>query len=82
MSAWAVKPLALPVVPEHPVIVGTTGTGVHGFASHGKACDRLGPFPVPAGVLVGRDRDSPATPLPADGDAFWFRGLTLGQPQL
>jgi hypothetical protein len=36
MSAWAVKPLALPVVLEHPVIVGTTGMGVHGFAPLGR----------------------------------------------
>jgi hypothetical protein len=82
MSAWAVKPLALPVVPEHPVIIGTTGTGVQGPAPPGKACDRLGPLPVPAGISVSGDRDSPAAPLAADGDAFWFRGLTLGQPQL
>jgi hypothetical protein len=82
MSTRAVKPLALPVVPEHPVIVGTTGTGVHGFAPPAEACDRLGPLLVPVGVLVGRDQDSPAAPLSADGDAFWFRGLALGQPQL
>jgi hypothetical protein len=39
-----------------------------------------GSYPAPAAVLVGGDRDSSAAPLPADGDALWFRGLTLGQP--
>ena len=82
MSAWAVTLLALPVVPGHPVNVGTTGTGVRGLAPRREACDCPGPLPVPAAFLVGRDQDSPAAPLPADGDALWFRGLALGQPQL
>jgi hypothetical protein len=82
MSAWAVKPLARPVVPEHAVISGTTGTGVQGLAPPGDASDGLGPLLVPTGMFVGRDQDSPAAPLAADGDAFCFRGLTLGQPQL
>ena len=47
---------------------------------HRKACGRRTPLTVLAGSLVGGDRDSPTAPLPADGDAFWFRGLALGQP--
>jgi hypothetical protein len=79
MSAWAVIPLALPVVPEYLAIIGTTGTRVHGFALPGKACNRQIPS-VPARLVMGRDQDSPTTSLPADSNALWFRGLTLGQP--
>jgi hypothetical protein len=80
MSAWALKPLALPVVPEQLVIIGTTFTGVHGFALPGRAFDCLDPLLVPAHGVMGRDQDSPTASLPANGNAFWFRGLALGQP--
>jgi hypothetical protein len=47
MSAWAVRPLALSVVPEHLVIIGTTGTGVHGRTlwEGPESADPLGPCP-------------------------------------